>query len=504
MKKTAFIVIITLLCLYAFPQERGFYSVFQDSDGKTWRARDVLELEDGYLFSLKEQSDPEMESKIVKLSYNGELLDEVRLAATDTTVNLCNLFPHPNDNSFIVGMGECSAPDGNNFLMTICLDSEMALVSRKLVPLPVANHAEARLDEYRFLQLEDSYVAMLSFQWQMVGNEIKLCKISNEGEIIQVENFADTAVRYIDNLFRLQDDPHGFGLFGARQIPYLHVTSRTWIYDSKLQLKRDCNIVNWREDDGNGHYYHANIEAYNSMMISSPDGGYYISSRLDEYSNNKDDRSAFLAKTDSDFVIQPNFCVIGHFNDTVEAPAFFKSVNVNDNGEVYQCSMRNVNYNSWPYGSSGTHLVVTKADTDLNVIWQKQYLVDGNIYSAFQTIATSDGGCLVVGNVFDHNSVGRLDIFVLKINADGTVGIDEIKEESLLTIYPNPARTTITITGENLRQIGVSNMLGQRVAIHQAEGSETIIDISILPAGIYFLDIINEEGKRCVRKLMKE
>lgn len=262
--------------------------------------------------------------------------------------------------------------------------------------------------------------------------------------------------------------------------------------------------MNWREDDGNGHYYHANIEAYNSMMISSPDGGYFISSRLDEYSNDKDDRSAFLAKTDSDFVIQPNFCVIGHFNDTVEAPAFFKSVDVNDNGEVYQCSMRNVNYDSWPHGSSGTHLVVTKADTDLNVIWQKQYLVDGNIYSAFQTIATSDGGCLVVGNVFDHNSVGRLDVFVLKINADGTVGIDEIQEESMLTVYPNPARTTITITGENLRQIGVSNMLGQLVAIHQAEGSETIIDISTLPAGIYFLDIINEEGKRCVRKLMKE
>lgn len=504
MKKTAFTFIITLLCLCAFPQERGFYSVLQDPDGKTWRPRDVLELEDGYLFALKEQSNPRMDSKMVKLSNSGELVGEVRLAATDTTINLCNLFPHSNDNSLVVGIGKCSAPDGSDFLMTTCFDREMSVVSQKLVPLPIADHTGAWLDDYRFLQLEEGYAAMLSFQRQMAGNEIKLCKVSNEGEITQVENFADTTVNYIANLFRLQDNPSGFGLFGVKQISYLHVSSKVWIYDSKLRLERDCNIVNWHEEDGNGHYYHADIDALNSMMISSLDGGYYISSRLKEYSNNKDDRSAFFAKTDSDFVVQPNFCVIGHFNDTVEAPAFFKSVDVNDNGEVYQCSMRNVNYDSWPYGSRGTHLVAAKADTDLNVVWQKQYLIDGNVYSAFQTIATSDGGCLIVGNVFDHNSIGRLDVFVLKINADGTVGIDEIQEDNLLAIYPNPANAIVTITGQNLKQIDVLNINGQCLASYNVNGSQATIDISTLPSGVFFVGITDGNGNYCVRKLVKE
>ena len=263
------------------------------------------------------------------------------------------------------------------------------------------------------------------------------------------------------------------------------------MYDDSLRLKKNYNITNIYEDDGIGHVYGGDIKASNSMMIASHNEGYFISSRLYEYTTSTNDQASFLAKTDSSFVIQSQYCIIGHFNDTIEAPAFFKSVDVNGEGMVFQCSMQNLNYGSWPYGSNGTHLVVTKTDLDLNVLWQKRFMRDGNIYSAFQTMATSDGGCLILGNVYDHNPELYQDVFALKINADGTVGLDEIQEENMAFVYPNPAKETIRIGGVEAEETDVYNTLGQRVM--NFRGNEA--SVVALTTGTYVLRVTDIDNK---------
>ena len=85
-----------------------------------------------------------------------------------------------------------------------------------------------------------------------------------------------------------------------------------------------------------------------------------------------------------------------------------------------------------------------------------------------------------------------------------TQDLEENESTAVASIYPNPANATVTIVGENLRQIEITDMLGQRVATHQAEGPQATIDISTLPTGIYFVGITDENGKRCVRKVVKE
>ena len=83
-------------------------------------------------------------------------------------------------------------------------------------------------------------------------------------------------------------------------------------------------------------------------------------------------------------------------------------------------------------------------------------------------------------------------------------GLEENGSVASAMVYPNPANATITVIGESLRRIEITNMLGQRVATHQAEGSQATIDISTLPTGIYFVGITDENGKRCVKKVVKE
>ena len=72
------------------------------------------------------------------------------------------------------------------------------------------------------------------------------------------------------------------------------------------------------------------------------------------------------------------------------------------------------------------------------------------------------------------------------------------------TLYPNPTSGLVTINGADLKQAEAFNTLGQRVATATGEGETLHIDLSGLPAGIYFVNVTDKDGRKCVRKVVKE
>jgi len=85
-----------------------------------------------------------------------------------------------------------------------------------------------------------------------------------------------------------------------------------------------------------------------------------------------------------------------------------------------------------------------------------------------------------------------------------TESIKETESTAFATIYPNPTTVIVTVTGESLRQAEVFNMLGQQMLSIKGEGNELQIDMTALPAGVYFVNVTEESGKKCVRKVVKE
>ncbi len=75
--------------------------------------------------------------------------------------------------------------------------------------------------------------------------------------------------------------------------------------------------------------------------------------------------------------------------------------------------------------------------------------------------------------------------------------------EDNVLLYPNPATSQVNITGKNLIEIELVNLLGQRVLNALGENNKIHIDISNLPIGIYFVNITLEGGQKCVKKVMK-
>ena len=85
-----------------------------------------------------------------------------------------------------------------------------------------------------------------------------------------------------------------------------------------------------------------------------------------------------------------------------------------------------------------------------------------------------------------------------------TEGLEEAEATAFATVHPNPTTGQVIITGKDLRTAEVFNTLGQCVATAMGEDETLQIDLSGLPAGVYFVNITDKDGRKCVRKVVKE
>ena len=86
------------------------------------------------------------------------------------------------------------------------------------------------------------------------------------------------------------------------------------------------------------------------------------------------------------------------------------------------------------------------------------------------------------------------------INTD----VDENASSAFAAVYPNPSTGIVNIIGQDLKSAEVFNTLGQHVATAAGDGERLSVDLSGQPAGVYFVSVTDKEGRKCVRKVVKE
>ena len=71
-------------------------------------------------------------------------------------------------------------------------------------------------------------------------------------------------------------------------------------------------------------------------------------------------------------------------------------------------------------------------------------------------------------------------------------------------IYPNPTNSIVNISGENIVNVEVVNIMGQVVMSKLCDTDETSIDISNLNSGVYLIKMITKDGKEFAERIVKE
>jgi hypothetical protein len=80
------------------------------------------------------------------------------------------------------------------------------------------------------------------------------------------------------------------------------------------------------------------------------------------------------------------------------------------------------------------------------------------------------------------------------------LAVDETPQKKSVEIYPNPATTSFTVVGENIRNLNIFDTGGKLV---KSLPSSNSYDVSELPAGVYFIEI-NTDKDKIVQKLIKK
>ncbi|MHC1776389.1 MAG: T9SS type A sorting domain-containing protein [Lentimicrobium sp.] len=140
----------------------------------------------------------------------------------------------------------------------------------------------------------------------------------------------------------------------------------------------------------------------------------------------------------------------------------------------------------------------------------KLQVANGDIYISdieYGIIMKSpDGNCW--RGVLDNE--GQLKFYAITCPGDSIVmNTQQTKSPENILVYPNPASNTITVNLTNKQvnkpEYRIYNVSGQLQEKGRLRSDNQALDISGLPAGIYFINIYNNKGDRVYsRKIIKE
>lgn len=165
-----------------------------------------------------------------------------------------------------------------------------------------------------------------------------------------------------------------------------------------LKLNFD-GTVEWQKSYGGRNYDSAN------SIQQTDDGGYIVAAETMSFGAGEED--IWVLKLRSDGSVEWQKTYGGGYDDSASSIQ-----QTDDKGYI-------VAGDTWVFSRKGTCLWVLKLRPDGTIEWQKTYEI--GLYNCADSIRqTGDGGYVVTGHT-DPFGTGNLDVWVLKLNSDGTV-----------------------------------------------------------------------------------
>lgn len=243
--------------------------------------------------------------------------------------------------------------------------------------------------------------------------------------------------------------------------------------------------VEWQKTLGGSDYF----DLAHSIQQTS-DGGYIVagesSSNDGDVTGNHGLRDFWIIKLNTTGDIEWQKCFGGSNDDearsiqqTTDGGYIVAGNSLSDDGDVTE-------------NHGGRDFWVVKLDSTGNIEWQKSY-GGSNDDGAHFIRQTEDGGYIIAGNSESNDgdvtgNHGEGDFWIVKLVGDGTP-IGDMIEKPDFAVFPNPTLDILTIMGFDFEnQLTIINATGQIVLKKSIKGNEETLDVSGLPAGVYFIN----------------
>ena len=204
--------------------------------------------------------------------------------------------------------------------------------------------------------------------------------------------------------------------------------------------------------------------------------------------------SVLSTTLDNDPIDYNHFKIEGDMRDHT---AMAKGLSING-GNIYVGGTSNFDYSNPYFSTADSWFHLIKINPDLTPIWENWYGGDA-YYQLYSILATSDSGCIMVGNRYDYETQGQeRDIYVVKVNGEGViVWTQEIQPgESLFSIYPNPGNESLNINSPmDHLQFQLFDLAGRMECQAEISFGTNSINASRLPAGIYLYRLFDRNQR---------
>lgn len=423
-------------------------------------------------------------SEIIELDENGELSNSLILEREEGFLQIFNIFEGEN---FYHCLGTTS-----NFET----DSSYFYYGKVSYDLELLNEHTFFLDEswaYRMncKKIENDSFFCIGIQDLAQGAPIVPYNIGYKAG----ENVADIYVEeeYLDIITGSIKKPHIESELYLRGQQYLRKVNES------MELLEDIPIPFQLRQEGD-------IRPFN-------DSTFIISGKktIDNFPNEPSSfREIGLGLVSYDFE-EGNFVTFGKTNDTVDFPAFLRSIDIVEDNKVYCGGTANYIPSPPVLQHVPSWFVLSQFDENLSPLWEKYYGGDA-YYVMYGLDATSDNGCLMYGFKHDYrNEPDIAQLYILKVDTEGNITSSTTIPyfENKFKIYPNPFSERIQIeTDFDFTRSGllleVSDESGRVLLSKSISGEGESINTRHLSEGTYFCTLRDKYGRVVKsRKVMK-
>ena len=476
------ILIIALLGSLTMMAQTGFVYIEQEPERLSAGSKFSLECQNGFIVTNNTVT-PSQQISIIKFTTEGEVVHRF------THDNLCvaNLFLDPEQPNYFYAI--CDDLE-RKAVEIIHFDGNLNILDSidVVIPYDLSNYIQAVSRALLTADKKIVYTSALLLNEYPFSFENLHLKFDLEGQI--EAHRLETNSTLHPALFLLPNSN-----------VYSYDNNTLSVYDEELDLDMIHQYSNLDSDET----MFIAITSEDPTVVSLPDTSFVIADEvqlisIEDYHHNEN--MAFFKSNLSGEIV--SYIMVGGEN-VLERPALVHSIDYIDPSAIYLCAFEHLTPDSWGMQVPYNNIFLKKVNQEMEVIWEKTYCLGEYHYEPHYVLATQDGGCLVTGTVV-YEEDSKQGLFVLKVNSDGLAGTAEniVKDFCSYTLYPNPTNGLVTITGKDLKHAEVFNTLGQQVATASGEGETLHIDIANLPAGVYFVNVTDGEGRKCVKKVVKE
>lgn len=382
-----------------------------------------------------------------------------------------SMLPSDDGNYFVLGAANSAGGDQNMYLMKVKDNCDTIFTkmyggfgneeAKEMVRTPDGNYA----------------IIGASNSSPSTNNDMRLYKIDPSGNVLWMKTYGTSQYESARSIKVTPDG--GFIIAGKTAVDPLSMAS---LYLVKTDVNGDTM---WTKTISGGA---SSFEG--KSIIANSDGTYILA--LDD-STASHDSDVRIMKLDNSGGIVWNKSYGGTDKDIC------KTIRpTSDGGYIVSSVARS-------FGWVNPDMWILKLDANGDTVWTQHFGGSGHEH-CYSVRQTSDGGYIAVGHARSFSA--SWEVYLVKMDASGVVGIEEFAADNKLSLYPNPSDGSLNVDLSGMQDFTsfrIANSLGQTVYsedLKALRGNQLMtVDLKNNAPGVYFVTI-ESSNKTITKKLI--